>query len=46
MSSTTPFSTSTELPKDALAGGANLHWLDYGVILVYFIGILGVGFWV
>ena len=44
MSSTTY--TPTSMPEGINTKGANLHWLDYVVILSYFIGILGVGFWV
>lgn len=39
-------SSTIESPENILENGANLHWSDYLIISIYFIGILVVGFWV
>jgi hypothetical protein len=46
MSTTSFESLITSTPKPEGIQAANLHWADYVVIIGYFIGILGVGFWV
>ncbi|CAG2107148.1 unnamed protein product, partial [Medioppia subpectinata] len=46
MSAITDAVTTTEQPLGLSDGSVHIEWPDYLVIALYFVGILGVGFWV